>query len=296
MAGNVAARHDFGLKEAQEERRIRAPWAVPNDEAGIGVTWHVAGSLLGLDIGLAALSLRQTVTERVPVQPSLDDNEQAGFAESVVLTSARDLTDDDRDVIAAAIGASRARVSALVSDPAALNRWLTDARIDEWRVQAIAWMAAREPDHVAAMLSLADLFWLTPGSVSRSPRLFAWGASTLSTTGSPILQFPLAQPWSSVTGREGAGFVASRMTDLKLRIAERLAELRLPAALMRDVLAAATTDFITDATPVQRDDWITLAWQAQQIPPSRIEDYIATLTASGPLVPIDSRKVPQKQP
>jgi len=73
--------------------------------------------------------------------------------------------------------------------------------------------------------------------------------------------------------------------DLNLRVAVALAELKLPAALARGVLAAAMQDYVDRVKPLYPDDWLTLVRAAQALSTERIQDYIAALTVNGPLVP-----------
>ena len=87
-------------------------------------------------------------------------------------------------------------------------------------------------------------------------------------------------------GRAGSGLLASRMADLKLRVLEVLDGLRLPATLTRGVLAAALQDYLDEARPQHGDDWFTLARQVDRVSADRFDDYIAALTAGGPLVPL----------
>ncbi|MBE3073145.1 MAG: hypothetical protein IMZ67_09235, partial [Acidobacteria bacterium] len=285
-AGNPALGHDLGLLVNHEELRLRAPWSMPVEQAGPGVPWHITGSLLGLDVGLASLARKQIASDRMPLAPRLDDNELRAFNEAIVLTNAHELTDRDRDATLAAIAKGRQRLLSAIRDPGAIDELMADPRIDEWRARALPWLAREEPDRIPEWFSLAELFWL--GSEASLPGAApdAWGPSARSANGCLCTQFPRLQSWESATGREGAAFVAARFADLKLRIAEVLAALRLPSALLPGVLAAVTDDFVSEAAPIHRDDWLTMVRQAQQIPQSRIEDCVAALTAGGPLIPI----------
>ena len=76
------------------------------------------------------------------------------------------------------------------------------------------------------------------------------------------------------------------MTDLKLRVLEALDGRRLPPALAQGVLAAVLQDYLDEVRPLHGDDWLTLARHLDRIPPERFDDYIAALTAAGPLVPL----------
>jgi hypothetical protein len=60
----------------------------------------------------------------------------------------------------------------------------------------------------------------------------------------------------------------------------------MPAALARVVLSAAMQDFIDEVQPTDDADWLTLARAAQAATREQVEDYLASATADGPLVPV----------
>jgi hypothetical protein len=91
--------------------------------------------------------------------------------------------------------------------------------------------------------------------------------------------------WPTLLGRPPLGLTAAGLADLNVHIAIMLKELRLPAALAKVVLAGATQDFIDETRPTDDADWLTLARAARAFTRERIEDYIGTATASGPLMP-----------
>ena len=93
-------------------------------------------------------------------------------------------------------------------------------------------------------------------------------------------------------GRAGAGLLTSRIADLKLRVLEALDERHLPAALARGVMASALQDYLEEARPVHGDDWFTLARQVDRVSADRFDDYVAALTAGGPLVPLAPVEAP----
>ncbi len=82
--------------------------------------------------------------------------------------------------------------------------------------------------------------------------------------------------------------MAARVPDLQVRVAELLSELQLPAALARGILAAATQDLVDEAKSAYNDDWLSLARQGQSVSRERMEDYVSSLAADGPLVPTAS--------
>src|SRR5262249_40257187 len=97
LADDVSRRHDFGFNARESDARLRLAWAVPKPEVTPGVPWHVSGSLLGLDIGLAQLALRRLNFERVLEAPKLTSNERDTFAIAVSLLNPFVLRDRDRD-------------------------------------------------------------------------------------------------------------------------------------------------------------------------------------------------------
>ena len=60
--------------------RARSLWAVPRQDFLPGVPWHVTGSVLGLDIALASLTLRRISPDRIADAPRLPSNEREAFA------------------------------------------------------------------------------------------------------------------------------------------------------------------------------------------------------------------------
>lgn len=285
LARNVALRHDFGFGRRDAEIRRRTAWAVPRRDFLPGVPWHVTGSALGLEIGLAPLALRRINLGRLADAPRLSSTEREAFAVGVVLLNARRLRDGDRDHIAAAIARGRQRVAALASGGESLDVVADVAGLDGGRRRAIAWMAANDAAGIPSMFSLVELAML--GGAEDMAAFDAWGASGLASLGCACTHLLTPRNWRLLAGRPQVGVMASGMADLNLRVAITLGELGLPAALARFVLAAAVLDFIEEVAPRDANDWWTVAHAAQTVPRERIEDYVAAAAAAvdGPLVP-----------
>jgi len=281
LGGDVSRRHDFGFADKDGEIRIRTPWAVPDIQIAAGVPWHVKGSLLGLDVGLATLTLRRTTTERVPRPPVLTAAERDGFTRSVALLNPNEMTDGDRDAIVEGIYRGRARVTALDSGAESLDRIADAIAMDGWRRRALAWTLANDRRRVLSYFSLEELLTLGGGS----DRAGAWGVDAGPSAGCLCLQVPASGSWPLFAGRPSRGVMATRIIDLNLRVAIGLHARHLPAALAKDVLAAATQDYIDEVQPTDDNDWLTLVRTAGAIPSDRLDDDIAALTAAGPLMP-----------
>jgi hypothetical protein len=285
LAGNVGRRHDFGFGQQGGEARLRAAWAQPQQVVSSGVPWHISGSLLGLDLALAPLALRRIETDRIPDPPALADNQRTTFIETLVLLNPFELRDADRDAIADAIARGRARVEALATGGERLAEMADEIRMDGWRRRGAQWTLEHDAPRVASFFSLTELLYL--GHPENTGALDAWGVSGVAVDGCVCTKLQPPGGWILAMGRVRAGFLATHVADLTLHIATTLRELRLPAALARGVLAAATQDYIDEVKPVHGNDWLALVRAAQAVSKERIEDYIAALTAvGGPLVPV----------
>ncbi|HEV3486050.1 MAG TPA: hypothetical protein VG106_11630, partial [Vicinamibacterales bacterium] len=91
-AADAASRHQFGLHLGVIRRY--APWRMPASGSGVGIEWHVIGSLLGLDVKLSEFSLI-AVSSKPPLRkPSVPDEERRLFVEAVALVEPATLTDE----------------------------------------------------------------------------------------------------------------------------------------------------------------------------------------------------------
>jgi hypothetical protein len=281
---DVSARHDFGFElRGPKDERSQTPWAEPRRMISAGIPWHVQGSLLNLDLGLAPLALRQVSKQAAGRPPVLNDNERDTYATTAALLNAFMLRDEDRDAIAEAIDRGRRRVQELAESPAeAWDVLREEAAVDGWRRRAVQWSIERKADPFS-FLSLVELLQL--GRAPGQPALDEWG--TAARHGDTCICTHLDRPtqWVHVVGRPQLGVLATQMPDLNLRVAVLLHDLRLPASLAKDVLLAATQDFIDETAPTDGDDWLTLVRSAQALQRERVEDYVAALTATGPLSP-----------
>jgi hypothetical protein len=290
LARNVALRHDFGFGRKDADVRARSIWAIPRQDFLPGVPWHVTGSVLGLDIAMASLSLKRISPDRFAEAPRLSSNERDAFAVGVALMNPRLLRDADRDAVVTAIARGRGRVAALAHGGESLASVADALGMDGWRRRGIAWMLAEDRDGISSMFSLAE--FLTLGGVQSGASLEAWGTSALQAEGCACLRLTTPRRWRLLSGRPQLAFMAFGVADLNLHIAEMLGAMRLPAALERHVLLAAVLDFTEEVAPTDYNDWWSLARFAQGISRERIEDYVASATAvDGPLVPEETGAV-----
>jgi hypothetical protein len=281
-ADEAARRHDFALDLPSSRATA---WAQPTAGATSPGGWRVTGSLLGLDVRLADFAV-QRISLRPPRKPTLDDDQRRVLLETVVLIEAAALTEPDRDTLIAAMKAGRSRLAA-VRTAADVDAVADEIRLSPLRRTLLAWIvAANERDRVEASLSPVELLWLGKASLDQS--LNAWGVPAEPRLGCHCLKLLDRQPLDYLGGRWHSGMFATGFPDLNLRVAELLADLKMPAPLLAPVLRSAMLDFVDSAVTRDSDDRQGLVDFVQALRPERVEQYLALLTTDGPLVPIES--------
>ena len=278
-AGPVWRRHQFrGTLAAKSP--TSSPWRIAT-EVFSPSGWHLAGSLLRLDVALAQLVLRRLDTTEMPGVSLLSTSDRRTVVTSVALVDPQRLTDGERDAIAASLERGRLRVAALVATREGLDDVAADAALSAWRRNAIAWLLANDPSRVAKSFTLLEQFRLGgAGAVD------GWGGSALPLDGCLCLRQPAPVPWEDYTGRGSTGQLGTQLSDVMLRTADILSRRKLPALLARDVAAYATQDVLDRARAAYLDDWLSVAFPARDLPDERFDDYVAALTVSGPLTPV----------
>jgi hypothetical protein len=214
-------------------------------------------------------------------QPTLNESDRRTLIVSLALTSVADLDQGGADLMAGWLARGRERAGS----PAEVARAAEALDLDGRRRQAVLWAAAHTPDALPSLFMSTELVLL--GREPDAPIPAVWGMAQTPRTGCLCLEFANPPAVHRVAGRAGAGLLASRMADLKLRVLELLQAARLPAVLARGVLAAALQDYLDEVRPAHGDDWWALAHRATLVPRERFDDYVAALTAGGPLVPLD---------
>ena len=284
LAGNVALRHDFGLGRKDNDTRTRMPWLTPRQDFQPGVPWHVAGSLLGLDVALAPMNLRRMTLDRIADAPKLSSVEREALAVGVNLLNAPRLKDADRDAIASAIGRGRDRVTSLMTGREPFEPIAETLGFTGWRRRALSWSLEHEPQTVAQQFTLVELLEL--GGGAKGADLDAWGTSAIHSDGCICTELPNVRGWRLLDGRPQFPMMAATMGDFNLAMALMLREMNLPALLAKPILAVAMQDFIDELSPANGNDWWSLSRAAQALRRQRVEDYVAVAAAvGGPLVP-----------
>jgi len=284
LGGDVPMRHNLGIEGAAGVRRDFLAWSLPREQVGDGSPWHIEGSLLGLDIALARLSLRRLADNEMPIAPTINLNDLLTLARTARTLNPESLTDADRDALVAAIARGRQRVAAAGANLSDLRALADEAGLSHAIRQTLPWTLTRTPELAPSLFGLRDLLWLGKPDVPQA-RLDRWGLYHEGLAGRLATAMPPPTPWESFGGRSDGGFIAMQLPDLTLRLAEETARLRLPAPLVPALLTYALQDFWHDVDSRFPDDWPAMARQALALSPSRVEDYVAALAGDGPLRP-----------
>ncbi len=270
--GSLARRHVFGANA----------WRLAGERIVPGQRWHVEGSLLGFDLGLARLLLKRLSPEVPSRPPGIDGRARLAFAQGAALLNAFDLDDRGRDAVAAAIRRGRERVRRLRNDPEELAAMARETGLGAFRTRALRFVVTNEPSALAGFFSVAELFRLgsPEGAVGD-----AWGAPALAEGGGWLLRMPPARPIDDLIGQRMDELLAGRMPDVALRAAADLSSRRLPASLAPALVSYLITDLAEEVEPIAHDDWLALSRFLLDLKPARVDDYVAALAGDGPLRP-----------
>jgi hypothetical protein len=279
LSPDLPRRHNFGLSGTALSQET-LPWSLAAEQQGIGRTWHVEGSLIGLDLALARLSMKHIADDAMPAAPTLSLNDFDTFARTAVALVPDRLRDEDRDALVAAIARGRARVAAAGRDVSALQSLANEINWPAASTQLLPWIVTHEPHGV--LFSMRDLMWLGFPEVPPA-RLHHWGMFAQALDARLTLLMPSARAWEDFAGRSDTGQLSTQVPDLTLRLAEETARLGVPAALVPGMLASAVQDYWYGVQARFSDDFVSMTRAAARLRPERAEDYVAALAGTGPL-------------
>ena len=281
VSERTARRHQFGEAQAGAPTVASAAWSLPEAVSSPDSGWHLAGSLLGLDLALAQRRLSRADSVPPSSAPTLDPSDRQALAEAAALVEPAALDDTARDAMAAALERGHTRVAQALGDPSA--RELLVADLGVYPPALLDWAARRGPPTWSSLFTLADLLRLGEADLDA---LAAWGlpARRGSARLTPRLPTdPLDE--RALAGRPHQGALGEQVADLNLRIAEALSRKGLPARLAGPMLLRAAQDLIDEAEPAYAGDCRTVALAARDLSEHRIDDYVSALVGSV-LVPV----------
>jgi hypothetical protein len=278
LAGDVGPRHDYGFVDLIVPRRSRIAWELPEIVTGPGIKWHLQGSVLALDLAMASLLLRDSVDGAPPEAGAFDRADRLALTRSATtFPISAEWTNDSLTAIAAAIARGR---KAIATSPASHDgRW-------EWRYQAAAWVKAHEPGAAGSLLAMTDfLAFGTPGG--GWGEFHRYGTEQLPMSGSLRPALPPAMIWETALGHFGRGALAAWSPDLRLRVAELLADLKLPGLLAPALAARAANKVFGGVAPADPYDWGVVLRRVNELTRDDVADFVAALTADGTLTTLE---------
>jgi hypothetical protein len=280
---DISHRHRFGLRTQRRTVIEHAAWQPTAPDTERVEAGGFTGSLLSLDLVNAANRLRRLASNSVPTAPRLNANDVKSLSESLVLMNPREVSSSDLLAVGEAVARGRKRVRE-ATDAAALEALAHDVAMPGDRRQALGWTLSVESARVDRLFSMSELLSLGRGN-DGGPSLDPWGTTAEPLTGCFCLRYPGSGSWSLLSGRQGTSLLGASVPDVTLRIAEHLASLRVPAALVAGVAGLATQAFIDTAPPLYDDDWVGIVGHAHELTRETVEDYVAAVVANGPVRP-----------
>jgi len=281
LSPDVAERHDLlGMRAAGRE----FAWMPAAERTGSSMPWHIAGSLLGVDLAMARSALRRLSADEMPPVPTINLNDEMTLARTAVALRPLDLDDAGQSAIAAAIARGRARLAAAAADPRSVLALADEVAVPIAVRRAIGWTLASIPEAAGSFFSLRDLLWLGHPDLP-AEKLARWGVIGDAVDGRLVPRLGAPSAWDRLAGRPDTGILATEAPDLTLHLVELTSALHVPASLIPALLLYATQDYWHEVEARFPDDWPALVRGALALPPSRVEDYIAALGSGGPLRP-----------
>lgn len=275
----AAASHRHVLVRDGAGRRGEIAWTAPLIVTDRRQPWHVAGSLLGLDVALAPVALRRVSKRPLTAAPLLNSADRTVLISTLAVLDRRDFTDEAQRSVVDAV--TRAR-SQLAADPLAATGAAASAGVSPLRRTLAAWLAATDRPALASFFSLVELTRIGAGGAPLPDALSRWGNFDAPLSGR-LSPGPLpALPVERYAGRSGRT-LACAVPDLQLALALGLTELELPAALVPDLLPAALFDLVNTTASRHTDDWEAMTQRAQAVDRDAVERYLGLLTTQGPL-------------
>lgn len=285
LASRVDLRHDLDAGERPGAAADRRRWVIAEPLSGGGTPWHLAGSLVSMDVALAVPALRRVSDD--PPAPVLPAADRIAFARTAALMGRHVADDRNRDAVLEVVARGRARLKGITMTPGAALDVARAAGLSPWRREGLVWSLTHDPAILPRAFSTTELAWLGVSDLAaRKAALDAWGTSAMAASGELATRFPPARPWEDVVGHDASAGLAASLADLNLRVAAFLADRKLPSALAPDILSAATLELVDRVNAPRADDWRALVESIRAIPDARFEDYVAALTADGPLRPV----------
>jgi hypothetical protein len=250
---------------------------------------RVKGALLGLDVALVGVTLRQINTSLLTHAPIYTETDRTAYQGIVALFNPLSAA-KSAATIAAALQKGRDRIARLADAPADSETVVEITNVGPLRRSLLSWTIERDPASVTRFFSPSELLRIS-GDEEALRAAEDWGAPALSLTGCLCLALGPAIDWDLFAGRMGmgeSGFLGARSPDLLLRLSEILVALKLPTAIAHDIVPIAVQSALDQARPSHLDDWWALVKHTHELSSRVVEDYVSSVTTGHSMVAVSA--------
>jgi hypothetical protein len=282
LKADAAARRHRLTIDANAGQSSDLSWTSPRIATGEGNAWHVRGSILGLDLALAPVTLRRLSMKPPAAPPSLSDGNRQLLRTTLALLERRRFSDAGQRDVATLIARGRGRLMAATS-PEQVAALAVEGGVSPLRSGLAHWSATANPALRPRLFSLSELIRLGLRGGPFPATLDGWGNSELPLSGREACGPLPPLFWERYAGRWSHGILAYAVPDLQLALASHLADMGLPAVLVPDLMAIAVHDFIYSVPARHPDDWEAMVSWVAGLTRENVERYLGRLTTDGPL-------------
>jgi hypothetical protein len=276
-AAAASRRHAFGRPQGPNRDRT---WAAPSINVDRRFPWHVSGSLLELDVALAPIATRRLSLRPLAASPLLNTGDRAALVTTAAVLDPGVFTDEAQQLVCTLLARALQRLASVAG--AEGREIAAHARLSPLRTAVFEWRVASDRRRLAEFFSMTELVRIGLAGDPVPDALGRWGNYDLALSGrSAPGRFP-AYPVERYAGRVRR-LLAAALPDLQLTLAWRLAEMRLPAALVPALMASASVEVVNTAPSRYTDDWEALVSRVRDIDAHAVERYLGLLTTGGPL-------------
>lgn len=258
-------------------------WAIPGELYPEGRTRYITGALLALDAGIPRLAARRLVQGRPVKQPTLGYAVADGLLRNAVLVKPWTVAAEDLTAV----------VDAYARGLAIRERWSRNGHGEDHveasgfrgpRAAWLRWSSDRDEalNALTDLAAVASLGELPPASRS------SWGAAQPLFVCACLAR--VEPDWSTAGRTRDADAVVSTLLEPSLRVALELRRRGVPDALAPGVLMLVMADVIDTAVLSHPTDVRAIVAAVAGIPAVRFDDYVAAMTARGPVVHVDTAK------
>ena len=243
----------------------------------------VRGAYFAMDVTLAEQRLPIVAPSGAGVVPRITGEDRLALVASISLTDTVGDANIEAATVLSAIAKGRAEISKWQTQPLSpdsVRAGLEAALVDEWRVNLILAIAARNRTAAFATLRMTEIWRLGGGTEA----LGVFGVPSAALDGCLCRRREISRALEDLRSRVGAQ-AALVAPDLMMRFGEQLARQKLPGGLSGMMLPIGVATWLAAVHQVDPSDWESLASPQVRTALDQIETALLHLVALGVLAP-----------